>query len=135
MKRYKKNNSPQPKAKTIPIGIGINIAIFSVIALSVCAVLYNGNDPTGNLGLLSMLSLTVSGALSSFTVAKIGRAASVGISAALSSALIFIAAALMINGTAGAKPLMNILCYLISSVIFSFLGSKKHTRHKKRPKH
>ena len=113
------------------------ISALSIILLSLAfAFVANiSKDPTGNLGLFSLAALIISGAIGGFTSAKIKKDSAVIFSAliAVGMALIMMILCVIINGKVSGGSLMNYLCYIGVSTVFSVWGSKeKKHRHRKR---
>ena len=117
--------------------ICLAISVLSILTLSfIFAMIASmSKDPTGNLGIFSLATLLISGAISGFASAKIKKEGAIGFSAlvTLVSCLIMLVLCLIIIGKVSGGAIMNYVCYMLMSVFFAFLGSreKKHKRHKR----
>ena len=110
-------------------------AILTFFAISFIFTLFSSlsENPTSLIGILSLVSHLVSGALFGFVTSRItgdGSKLSVPISA-LCTVLIMIAIGLIWSkGTTHISTLLNYLAYLGVTVIFSYLGRMRPKRKK-----
>ena len=113
--------------------------IFSFITLFTVSILLSGlimttANPTGSAKRLSLVALLVSAAISGFTVAK--RKSEGGAMSALFTSLIFAGLVLVISlissrGSIKGVVFMNLLCYVMISVFFSFFAKKRQRRRRR----
>ena len=131
LKRFSSNNT------AITFLICLGISLFSVVLLScIFALIANtSTDPTGNLGIFSLCTLLVSGAIGGFICAKIKKEKAMTFVAltALAVVLIMLIICIIISGKISGGAFMNYACYMGIASFSGFLGSreKKHKRHRR----
>ena len=117
--------------------ICLGISALAIVGLSfVFALVANGlEDSTGNLGIFSLISLLLGGAIGGFISAKIKKDGALIFSAlvALATVLIMLVICVIMSGKIGGGAFMNYACYMGVAVFSAFLGSReKRHKHRKR---
>ena len=131
MKKYK--NSDLGSWKMITYGFFIMLIVFLVLSLIVSLILFIGNNPTGNIGLISLAVFLFSGILSSFINSKLFKNSFYPLLSSALSVALFFAIAILMGGKISLKIVLNLVCFLLTSLLGAFLGGiKKETKHKKR---
>ena len=108
------------------------IILFSLIFALIANM---SKDPTGNLGIFSLLTMILGAAASGFATAKIKKENAIGFSALVSLALVLIMLLICVimNGKVSGSAFMNYFCYMGVATLFSLLGAreKSHKRHRR----
>ena len=129
------NNSPFLRfALCFGLSIGvllISSVIFAIIANSL-------DDPTGKLGIFSLLAMLISAAVSGYLCSRIKGEGGVGFAALVALALLLIM--LLINviicsGKISFAAFMNYICYFGVASLSALLGGKGKGHKKHRHKH
>ena len=131
MKFSKQRRKGRGAGATIAFGILLSAISFPVLALLTSLIISTTENPLGTIGICSLLTLLLSGALSGFFTTKFKGSGGVGASliASLLFALILFSAGLIVNK--GSLPLVttvNLFAYIIVSLSFSALAAKKKRR-------
>ena len=112
------------------------ISALAIVGLSfIFALIANSlEDSTGHLGIFSLVTLLMGGAIGGFITAKVKRDGALVFSAivALAVVAIMLIICLITSGNLGGA-FMNYACYMGVAIFSAFLGSreKKHRRHKR----
>lgn len=110
------------------IGVLVCILCFLFMSLIFGAVIYYTADPLSYSGIGALCAFLFSAALSALINAKRahGTGAPLPVLSALIFSLSFLFAGIIVSGGQGAlKLLMNTLSYLLITLLFSFLGSRR----------
>ena len=131
MKKHKSQRRERSGAKAILFGTLMSLGLLFAVSAAASFVLLKLEDPISFLGAGSLASLLISGAISAFITAKYkgeGGFLSSLFSSLIFSLVIFSAALIIGKGKLGIGLLMNILCYLLISVLFAKLATRKAKR-------
>lgn len=131
----KNRNYASPKAINLLIGVAVSVIIFMALTLIFTVICYNTGNPTGNLGIFALVSLIVSGAIGGFSLSRAKSRFGFGnaVISALITASIFLIVSLISNVGFSASQFMNCGCYVMTSLLFAFLGKGggKRKRHRR----
>lgn len=134
-----KHNGLRRKSKTntsvFIFGILFSTAIFFLLALAASFVLNKVKNPLGASGIASIIILLMSGAISGFAISKYSGKKSVlpSVFCAVIFALLLLCTGLIISGGKIATvTVINLLIYILFSLIFALLASKEKKRRIKR---
>ena len=119
---------------------GVIVSVATLILISfICAVIANfTDDPTSLIGIMTLVSILLSAAVSGTVITRLFDSNGVKIAAlsALMISLIMMLIGLISNhGTLPTSGIMNYICYLFTAIFFSVVarrrsGTKKHRRYK-----
>lgn len=125
------------KSPTGSVIFGVLFSFLSLVLVTaiVGVVLSATENPTRSIGIASMISFLLSGAITGFVISKVKRER--GRIYSVVTALIFILCILIISfivgkGDAPLATLMNCVCYLLINLLFSFVVRKQSTRKRRR---
>jgi putative membrane protein (TIGR04086 family) len=133
MKKHKSQRRERSGAKAILFGTLMSLGLLFAVSAAASFVLLKLEDPISFLGAGSLASLLISGAISAFITAKYkgeGGFLSSLFSSLIFSLVIFSAALIIGKGKLGIGLLMNILCYLLISVLSAKLATRKAKRRR-----
>ena len=134
-----KRSGVRTKNKTargaLVFGIALNVAAFFICTLVSSAIILSTDNPTGNVGMGSMISFFICAAICGFAVSKYKGEG--GALPAIASALLFTLVLLAIGliSTKGAIPLATVLnyaAYVIISALCAFFAARKTPRRHRR---
>ncbi len=113
------------------------ISALSILLISLCFALVanTSSDPTGNLGIFSLISLILGGAIGGFSSAKIKKESAVlfSVLVALAITLVMLIICIILSGKVSGAALMNYACYVGVSTLSSIIGAREKKRgHHKR---
>lgn len=118
-------------------GFVVSVAVLLAVSL-ICALIAHLNaDPTSLIGVMTLVSVVASAAVSGVIITRTCGEEGVKIStlSALLIALIMMLIGLISNrGALPTSGIMNYICYLLTSIFFAVVGrvrvgAKKHRRH------
>lgn len=122
--------------KCFALCIGISAAALLVLSLIGALIAAMLDDPTGHLGVISLVVMLLSAMVGGVISSRIRGEGGVGFATLTALAIVLIM--LIINiitcaGKVSPGAFMNYACYLGAASLFSYLGRKKsgHIRHKK----
>ena len=133
MKKHKSQRRERSGAKAILFGTLMSLGLLFAVSAAASFVLLRLEDPISFIGVGSLASLLISGAISAFITAKYkgeGGFLSSLFSSLIFSLVIFSAALIIGKGKLGIGLLMNILCYLLISVLSAKLATRKAKRRR-----
>ncbi len=139
MKNIKKKIGECGKGKSILLFASIQPILFLTLTFIFALICYNSKDPTANTEIYSMVALLLAGGAGSFAITTLGGeygAYSALFSSLCSCILIFMFAFISSEKvTLGA--LMNILCFILISMLGILIGKHKKNSHitKRHKKH
>ena len=117
------------------ICLAMSAMVIILLSLMFALVSNMSNDPTGNLGIFSLLTVLLAAAASGFATAKIKKENAIGFSAlvSLATVLIMLLSCVIMNGKVSGSAFMNYICYIGVATLFSLLGAreKSHKRHRR----
>ena len=117
--------------------ICLAISALAILLISLCFALVANmsQDPTGNLGIFSLISLILGGAVGGFSSAKIKKESAVLFSTlvALAISIVMLIICIILNGKVSGAALMNYACYMGVATLSSLFGAreKRHKHHKR----
>ena len=135
MHREKRKIHVSGGGKFFLISLALSLGILLVTSLVMSAIAYSSPDPTGKIGIYSLVSLIVSAAVSGFLISRLSGSGSVGMAALTSLATVLVLilfGAIASGGKLGVSALMNYLCYFGVALLFSLFGKKRERRHRRR---
>lgn len=120
--------------KSLIIGAFISVIVFTLITLIFTVICYNTGNPSKNLGIFALASLILSGALSSFSLSRAKSRFGFGnaVASAIIVAAILASVSIIVSGGIGGSLLMNVGCYVLTSLLFAFLGRGAGAKRKRR---
>ncbi len=128
MKRRTKNTKSSG-IRSLLIGVGIAAVSYFFLAFVFSVAAYLGSDPTRRVGLFSLISLVVSGAVTGFAVTKKSEGKFTALLSSLILSLILLVVGVIISkGAPSLGNFINIAIYVASVAIFSRLGRHKSSR-------
>ena len=117
--------------------VGISLLCVGVISLIFALAANLSADPTGKIGIFSLIALLISAFLAGFVNAAMNRERGSGFFALIALAAVavmMIACLIMTGGKIGAGAFMNYGCYLgvymLSALLAKKSKSKRHRRYK-----
>ena len=116
---------------------GISLIIIPIIAAIFGFICHSTADPVSGVKLFALIALLVSGALGGIINGKLSGNGGFPICAAatVTASIVIMLVGVVINRGVTSAALMNILCYILTSLFFAFfLGRKKRARRKTRHK-
>lgn len=124
-------------AKAFLFGMLISVVSFFVFSALAAILASSADNPTGSVGIYSLLALTLSAAVSGALISRMGGQGGMRFSLICSLCTVLLMALYAIITTGGAPKsaaLMNYICYIGVSALFSFLGRKRegHRARRKR---
>lgn len=127
MKKFSGFKNEGSKIKSTLIGTALIFGLFFGISFIVSLIAYNTDNPTSNVKLLSLVSFLLSAAVSGFVNMKImgGNEFKNPLFSSLIFLSAFFIASTIICGKITLGCIMNILCFLLVSVLFTFLGKRR----------
>ena len=133
MYKGKKQTKTDGRGGLFLMSLGISLGILLAASLIMSAVAYSSADPTGKIGIYSLVSLIVSAALAGFIASRLSDSVGLSTLTALATVLILILVGAVISGgKLGLGALMNYLCYFGVATLFSLFAKKRVRRHKRR---
>ncbi len=137
MKKRERKIGSYGNGKNLLLTSIIQPILFLIFTLIFSLIIYNGNDPTSNTALYSVVSLFCAGGVGAFIITKFGgeKGAYYAIFATIFSSLLILIISLISNGKISLGTFMNILCFALISLLFVFLGKYKHTNSHKRKRY
>ncbi len=117
------------------VSLALSVVLLLAVSLASAAIAYSSDDPTGKIGIYSLVSLIISAAACGFGVSRFKGEGGIAMAAlvALSISLLMMTlGAILGGGRLGGSAVMNYLCYFGVAVIFSVLGKKREKRHRRR---
>ena len=123
-------------AKILLTGVLISILSLTICALLCAAILVTRDDPTGGVGIYSLVALLCSAVLSGAIVPRFTGGVPKSILCALCTALIMLLTGLILGGAPSLGAFMNYGCYTgvfaLSALLFQIWRSRKHHRKHRR---
>ena len=112
-------------------GTAFAFLCYFVLSLITSAVAYNMSDPLGYIGILGLVALLMSGAVSGYAVSRVRGEG--GFLAAILSSLFFTLIQILIGlivakGDLTLGVFFNYLCYIAISAFCAFLGGRRKRR-------
>ena len=111
--------------------------IYAVLTYAVCAALFSPvaymlASPGKYLGIFSMLSLLLSGAITGIGAARIGTDLRVitALFSSLAVAVLLLGASLIVRGRIGGAVIINCVIFTLSALVFSCLSRGKKRRRR-----
>ena len=124
-KRLLRNNELSP-IKKIVIGIAMTILSFLLLSIAISTIAFTNSYAPSRYGFLSAVAFILSGGIGTFNHTKILRNnTETGVICALLIILVYFVAVLISNGKIIGTALMNSACFMLSSVLGAFLGTRK----------
>ena len=128
MKKRTRKNKESSIIKRILISVLFSFLLLFFFSFILSIILSTFDDPTKNIKIYSLAVFLITAAASGFIFSALNKER--GITVSLIASLIFICAVLIISTVrdTSASPLsrlMNALCYILISVFFAFLGTKR----------
>lgn len=121
-------------AMTFLICLAMSALVIILLSLIFALIANMSKDPTGNLGIFSLVSLLLGATISGFASAKIKKESAVGFSALVALALTLVMLLICVIANSGKIPVsafMNYACYNGVATLSAFIGSRerRHKRH------
>ena len=120
--------------RAFPIAVLIAAAVYVLTALVAALIVSTWENPTGGIGICSLISLPISGGIGGFINARMREDGGFGFSllAALTVALITMSISLIAIGTVRGGGVMNCLTYVGGALAGAFLGSRRTRKRVRR---
>ncbi len=136
MQRFK--NKERTLISSVCLAATVSLVCYTALSVICCILLFLGKNPTANIKIMSLIAFLLSGALCGIITSRVIKERPIIISA--SGGALFCASLLILSQITGGSllpTLMNILCYMLCILLFSYLGSVKVSKkarrfHKKR---
>ena len=127
----KKRKNTRSKAVLGAMGAAIIIGIYCAAALAMTGFAFGNENGTREVGFFSLLALMIAGGLGTFISAKALKL-STPISALSPAAVVLVLytalALILTGGKVGLSHAMNMVCFLMISVLFAFLSAPRAKR-------
>ena len=127
--------SKNGRVRIFLIALAVSAGALLVTSLTAAAIAYASPDPTGVVGIYSLVALIVSAAISGALTARLASEGRVRLAALTSLTVVMVmllTAVIVGGGTPKLSSLMNYLCYLGVSVAAAYLARPRKRRHKRR---
>ena len=132
-----KRKKESGKGRFFLISLAISLGVLILTSLVMSLVAYASPDPTGNIGLYSLISLLLSAAVSGFIISGRYGERRIAMTALISLAtvlILIIFGMVASGGRLGLGALMNYLSYFGVAVLISLFSKgrqgKRHKKHK-----
>lgn len=115
--------------------VGISLLCVGIISLIFALAANLSADPTGKIGIFSLIALLISAALAGFVNGAMNRERGVGffaLGALAVVAVMMIACLIMTGGKIGTGAFMNYGCYLGVYMLSTLLAKKRRTKARRR---
>ncbi len=134
MYKGKKQTHIGARGRLFLIGLALSLGTVLAASLVMSAVAYSSDDPTGKIGIYSLIALVASAAVSGFSVSRLCQSGGAGMTAlvSLATVLILMLSGVIIGGKLGLSSVMNYLCYFGVAMLASLLGKKRERRRRRR---
>ena len=131
-KRIRGSGISSPLLKTL-LRVLFVLVTACILSLASAAILSGLENPYGSIDAAGLATMLITGALTGFICSRVsgGIAPSV-ITTLISLAIMLVVALVLGGGGICGKALMNMLCYLLVSLFFAYLGSRRSQRRRKR---
>lgn len=131
-----KNKVKEPsRARLFLIGLGISLGTLFGVSLIMSAIAYSSPDPTGKIGIFSLVSLIISSLIAGLLHRRLyrGRGMGMGALTALATTLIMlIFGAIISGGHLGLSAVMNYLSYLGIGLLSALIPHREGGKRKRR---
>lgn len=134
MKRTKGHAKNRSAGATLAFGIIFNAVLFLAVTLFASFIMAKLDNPTGSMGMVSMLTLYICAVISGFAVAKFKGEG--GVLPSVMSSLIFALFLLVIGlilskGSVPFVTAVNYIVYVLLAIGGAFLACKKSNRRRR----
>ena len=135
MTRLQKKTENMNTAVLLLVGALCSGILLIILTMISAFIVFYTKNPTSLIGLISIAVMLLTGAISGFSISKLKGEGGILISCL--SSLLFILILLMIGLIAGGGHIslgniINYLCYMAVSLLFSFFGRKKEKKYRRR---
>ena len=123
------------RARLFLIGLGISLGTLFGVSLIMSAIAYSSPDPTGKIGIFSLVSLIISSLIAGLLHRRLyrGRGMGMGALTALATTLIMlIFGAIISGGHLGLSAVMNYLSYLGIGLLSALIPHREGGKRKRR---
>ena len=133
---HKMNMRSGGVARSFLICFGFAAFVLLILSMIMAAVASTSDDPTGKIGLLALLAMLISAAVSGIFTARFnpeGGIAFASLTSLLVVLIMLLCGVIVSSGRLSGGAFMNYGCYFGVYVLSAFLGKKRtrHHRHKR----
>ena len=131
MKKSRSGRDSKSGFKSIILGAAVIWCLFIVLSLVFTVVLFSGENPTGSTALFSLISFIASGGLGTLLNKKLFKSCEMNapLFSALLSAAVYLVISAISSGRISIGCLINTLCFVLISLLFSVARKKKNKRY------
>ena len=135
MHKFKRKLNTATRPRAYLAGLLISVGVLVITSLVMSALAYSSPDPTGKIGIYSLVSLILSAAISGFMVSRFFSDGGIGIALLTSFSVVLILmlfGVIIGGGRLGGGAFMNYLSYFGVALLFTIFGKKRERRHRRR---
>lgn len=134
MKRHRTAKIKKTPFAAFVLGLCFSFLSLLTVSLISSVILINTKNPTGSIGISSLISLLAAALLSGFMISR--RNGEDGIKTSLFSSLAFVVILFSVSlisskGKIGGAVLMNGLCYMLVAIPAALFGGKQKRRRRR----
>ena len=127
MKKTRSYSASGSALKPIAVGFLVIWGSFIILSLIISLILFNGDDPTERTSLFSLIAFIGAGAIGTLINKRLFKLASLNspIISAVAAVIVYVVTSAIISGKIGIGCLINAVCFILISLLFSAKGNKK----------